>query len=356
MFESSSNNNTEKNEGFSSENLSKQLIEEFQNEQSDDVEKQKKSKIKIVSFLSVLALVCFGTYAWYNDKIAITFNNPENIPLVKAPKTAVRIKPEDPGGMHVANRDKSIYDTISSRKESQLPKVVRLLPKAEEPVAREIIIQEKASLDSFIENNVLETTETEPKIDHKNSEAKNISQDEIKIETKIVEEIVQDKINEIKIAKEAKTEEKVTSNKKEETINATATNNIKIDKVEIDKIVVKNSSKVEEKVKNKVRVVPVPKGTIGKAPSKKVRKGYRIQLGSYHSKADADKNWRRVKKKHSKLLNSLKKNVEKADLGLKGLFYRLQAGFFEKESKARKLCQKLKEARQGCFVVKGNSH
>ncbi len=53
---------------------------------------------------------------------------------------------------------------------------------------------------------------------------------------------------------------------------------------------------------------------------------FRIQLGSLNSASAAEAEWRRRKRRQRDLLEALRPRVQRADLGAKGVFYRLQAG------------------------------
>ena len=85
---------------------------------------------------------------------------------------------------------------------------------------------------------------------------------------------------------------------------------------------------------------------------KKSNNGVIVQLGSFRTEGDVEKNWQIIKKKHGSLLGELQLNTQKADLGDKGIFYRLRVGSLSNESDARTLCKKLIEQKYGCFVVK----
>ena len=50
-------------------------------------------------------------------------------------------------------------------------------------------------------------------------------------------------------------------------------------------------------------------------------------------------------------MNDIKPIIIKVDLGIKGVFYRLQAGPFYKKSEAVIFCNKLQKLKQACFVV-----
>jgi cell division protein FtsN len=76
-----------------------------------------------------------------------------------------------------------------------------------------------------------------------------------------------------------------------------------------------------------------------------------IQLGAYKSEADAKNDWARLQKKHVDALKGLSMRLEKADLGAKGVFYRLQAGT-PALARAKEICATLQSNKAACIVVK----
>ncbi len=65
----------------------------------------------------------------------------------------------------------------------------------------------------------------------------------------------------------------------------------------------------------------------------------------------AKKEWRRIAVANEDLLSKLKLDIRRADLGARGIFYRVQAGTLESESAARDVCKALLERKVTCFVV-----
>ena len=77
---------------------------------------------------------------------------------------------------------------------------------------------------------------------------------------------------------------------------------------------------------------------------------YRVQLAALKSEADANSAWKRLAAKYPDVLGSLAPHLEKADLGTKGIYYRVQAGPFTDKNAARDVCAKLKGLGQQCLV------
>ena len=77
-----------------------------------------------------------------------------------------------------------------------------------------------------------------------------------------------------------------------------------------------------------------------------------VQLGSVKSQAGASSQWGVFKRKYSDELQDVKYRVERADLGERGTFYRIQAGPMSGES-ATEICNSIKaQTPGGCLVVK----
>ena len=77
---------------------------------------------------------------------------------------------------------------------------------------------------------------------------------------------------------------------------------------------------------------------------------YRVQLAALKTEADANSAWKRLAAKYPDVLGSLAPHLEKADLGAKGIYYRVQAGPFTDKNAARDICTKLKAVGQQCLV------
>lgn len=79
---------------------------------------------------------------------------------------------------------------------------------------------------------------------------------------------------------------------------------------------------------------------------------YRIQLGAFRAQGDASKAWNDMLARHP-ILAPLDHRIEEADLGEKGVFFRLQAGSFKTRAEARAYCERLKAKRLDCLVAGG---
>ena len=240
-----------------------------------------------------IALAGFVALAWYAYHSGTQSINDEDLLVVEADTSPMKEKPLDPGGMKFPNQDKTVFETFGGA--TQLPpKVERVLPTPEEPMARN-----------------LDTSETKTWINDK------LKQPEEQVAQ--TEQVIGEPKKEIKEEKPA-----ADGNDKEENKPEITTH--------VAKPVQKPAPKKEEKI------------TVASGGSAK------IQLGAYGSENEARNAWGRISKKFPEL-KSTTVYVIKADLGSKGVFHRLRAGNVGGDADAKTLCNRLSAKGQACMVV-----
>ena len=77
-----------------------------------------------------------------------------------------------------------------------------------------------------------------------------------------------------------------------------------------------------------------------------------LQIGAYKSQTDANTAWTIYKSKHGALLSGYSPDVQQADLGEKGTWYRLRIAGFPSRDVASALCDRLKADGGTCFLGK----
>jgi cell division septation protein DedD len=83
-----------------------------------------------------------------------------------------------------------------------------------------------------------------------------------------------------------------------------------------------------------------------------VAKGFRLQLGAERTPEIAKQEWDRIKRQHSDLLGALAVSVDRADLGARGVFYRIHVGPIADQAQAERLCAQLRQRGVGCLIAK----
>jgi cell division septation protein DedD len=79
---------------------------------------------------------------------------------------------------------------------------------------------------------------------------------------------------------------------------------------------------------------------------------YFVQIASLKSEDVARKEWARMQRAHPDLLGDLELSVQSADLGDRGVFFRIRTGPFPNQATARDMCWQLKAAKLNCLVVR----
>ena len=80
--------------------------------------------------------------------------------------------------------------------------------------------------------------------------------------------------------------------------------------------------------------------------------GYRLQLGALTSEEAARSEWQKLQKQQPDILGKLSLTIARADLGAKGVYYRIQAGPIADAAAAAQQCAALKSRNVGCLLVK----
>jgi len=79
--------------------------------------------------------------------------------------------------------------------------------------------------------------------------------------------------------------------------------------------------------------------------------GWQVQLAASRAAAAAKAEGERLKQKHSDVLGTLAVSIMRADLGAKGVFYRIRLGPARDKDQARAICAQLAKRGQGCLVI-----
>ena len=100
------------------------------------------------------------------------------------------------------------------------------------------------------------------------------------------------------------------------------------------------------------QAVPLPSAPAESADGDTPLSGVGIQVASLRSEPAAGAMWKALTEAHPDLLGGLTRHIERADLGEKGVYYRLQAGSLASYSDAQELCAKLKDLNVGCLPLR----
>jgi hypothetical protein len=93
-----------------------------------------------------------------------------------------------------------------------------------------------------------------------------------------------------------------------------------------------------------LEINPVP------AETTDLKTTYRVQIASVKSEWEAKDEWKRLKRRYPVLLQQLNLSVARADLGEKGIFYRLLIGPFPGKAAANEFCLSAKKRKLACLI------
>ncbi len=291
-----------------------------------------------LKLMVVLVLLGGGAGAWnfFGDDLLQRFGGGDGgVPVIRAQTGPVKVRPENPGGLKVPDRDKLVYDRMQKsagedgQDKGRGPE--RLLPPPEQPLPRPAA---KKTAEKPVEKAPAPKPAPTPK-------------------TKPVAKVPT--VKDVKAAKRPVPPPPPAAPPSSSSGQAFKTAPAqKAETAEAPKQVAPKLQPVAKAPK------PAPVKSVPATPSPapapaQVSRGeaYLIQLAAARSSQGARTEWERLKTKHRDLLGNLGLTVTKADLGPgKGIFYRLRAGPLVSENAARALCQQLAQRKLGCLIIK----
>lgn len=87
------------------------------------------------------------------------------------------------------------------------------------------------------------------------------------------------------------------------------------------------------------------------APSFASSGRYVAQLAALQSEAGVEAAWRRYASRAPDLFARADMDVERADLGQRGVYYRIRAGYFADRENASRFCERIRQMGQDCIVA-----
>ena len=281
----------------------------------------------------VLGVVVAGGVGWYVFKGSggLQFT-PGTVGFVKADPTPYKIRPDSPGGMQVENQDKLVYDRVAK---GQAPnRVENLLPPAEEPKAPPMKPAEpKVEAPApAVEAPKVEAIAPEPAKPVEVAKAEPPKVEAPKVETPPP----------APKPEPAKEEAKPAAPQPDPLAAAVAAATGGRTSATGPIAVTPEKPAPAEKPAEAQTAAAVPAPAVSGG-------GFQIQLASVLSEEAAMAEWKRISGKNKDLLGALTPAVTKADLGDRGVFYRLRAGPLADKAAAVALCESLAAVNVGCL-------
>jgi cell division septation protein DedD len=262
------------------------------------------------ALLTVAAMAVFAGGLWFAyHQGARNATNPGSssgagVPLIRADERPTKVKPDQPGGMDVPDRDKLVFADKPTG-----PLVEKLLPPAEQPRPVPPAPPQPAPPIGAMLNPVPPGPASA---------------------TVFAGEDAAPKTAKPGAAPAAKPPAKPTTEQKMAAAPKPAT---------------------EQKPAVEPKPAATPKPAVAPTPTAQAG-GIRVQLGSLRSPEAARDEWTRLKQANSDVLGRLTAVAVRTDLGDKGIYYRIQAGPLVDAAAADHLCGELKKRNLGCALVR----
>ena len=304
---------------------------------TDDYYGRRKSRASGSRSLSVIVGVVLGVAiaagaGWYLLRGSGINSAMDEHGIVKADATPYKVRPNEPGGMQVENQDKLVYDRVA--KGSAPARVENLLPPAEEPKAP----PRKPKVEPPVE------AAPAPKVEAPVAEAPKPAPEPVK-------EPVKEAAKEVPKPAAPQVDPLAAAVAAAAPGRTAATGPISI--LPQTTLGPEAAKPAASQPAAQVAAVPTPAITApAPTPAGVSGPAYQIQLASVLSEDAAMAEWKRISGKNKEILGSYAPAVTKADLGERGVFYRLRAGPLADKAAADALCASLAAQNVGCIVVK----
>jgi cell division septation protein DedD len=276
-----------------------------------------RSGIAIVAALSVFAGVLWYGYHWGIEQLATT-----RLPVIVADTTPLKSRPESPGGIEVLNQDVAVLN--DSAPGPGKPQAERLLPPPETPQVAQAEAPQSLSV----------------------AEVENLLGPPLETAAGPIEDLVTPEQNQAPAAP------KIAAAILPETA--------------AEPVLPEPQVEIQSETQAEAPLAPEPPAALPVAPSvapsepaaqiaalPEAKAGdYVVQLAALRSMDSARPAWTQMQKSHLALLGDRELAIQQVDLGDRGIFYRVQAGFFADRAGASELCNALKARGQDCLVVK----
>ncbi|MHA1598250.1 MAG: SPOR domain-containing protein [Alphaproteobacteria bacterium] len=266
----------------------------------------------------VVLILGGGAGGWYYKDILLKNVDTDEFPTIRAVEGPIKMRPENPGGMQIPDRDKLVYDRMKG--DGDMPRLERLLPPAETPLAPPAPKPEP------------------PKVEAK--PAPKPQPEPIKVEAKPAPKPAP-KPQPVKVEAQPQPQPQPQPKPVAEPV-------VEAQPAPQPKTLPDTLAKVQAAAPKTATPKPRP------APQTDLSAlAYKVQLAAVRSEEQAIQEWRRLQKKNNDLLGSYSLSVVRADLGPeKGVYYRLRAGPIAGEDVAKALCQNLVERKVACLIVR----
>lgn len=271
----------------------------------------------IAGFAMLVALFAFVVAVWFafHESGPAASGSEGSIPIARAPAGPDRERPEEPGGMAVPDRDKSVFDTFKPQAAREHERVERLLPPPERPLPEPVPATppEPAQQDD---------SEMAPAPDEPST------------------------LPQVEIAERPEAAPPPSPEATEGEGEAAATGPVG------DAPPPPPARPERFAALSQPDPAPPAPAPVAPKPAATPQGDWMVQLAALREEEAARAAWERAKRDAGGLLDGLESTIVRADLGDKGVYYRLRTGDFDSRDAADAFCARLKAKGLGCLSAR----
>ncbi len=319
--------------------------------------------------VGLAALAGFIALAWYAYSSGSTTQDPASAELVRAESTPYKEVPKDPGGWQAPHRDKTIYEVIDTNAKKAPATAERLTAAPEEPMDVANTSTSESGTSTWMNAKLRNDGSDVPLTDAERQKAAQEEKPEAAAEPKKPEPAKPEVVSEAPVKTEPAKPE--THKPDAEAIaaavakgTAVSTEALKASPIEGGRLEGGGAAYANAGSSRSTPTPPSPlkgegvtaakaraeaKAALPKAAASIKGGNARVQLGAFRSEGEAAAHVKHLGSRVPGILSGKSTTVERADLGEKGVYYRLFGlGFSHEEASAA--CARIKAARLDCMV------
>lgn len=319
--------------------------------------------------LALAGVAAFGVivYSAYQSPKA-----PEDVPMITADNSPLREKPAEAGGMEVANRDSTIYSQLDDKSQRSVGGLERLVPPPEQPVAGPALNpatpgsmadpRRPDGSPALTSDEIRALQQQRHALREQGGDAGEVAVQQLSsAATNLPPGAAQGHLSTVP------TERLEPAAPVQQTASAPVVTNNSSSPLEEDQEAAQASAIPDVPAAPTAAAPVVQSAPVVLAPQETKREAVKapapvaarpvtgsatrmVQLGAVRTEEAAKAEWRRLQTKFRNQLGNLTVNVQKADLGARGIYWRIQGGPVS-EAESKSICDALKAAAQSCISV-----
>lgn len=293
----------------------------------------RRPRARLLPMWILLAAVIIVGVAWaVSERYFAASDGDGSVPVITAEEMPVKVRPEEPGGVEVPDRDKYVYKSLIDEE----PEAEQLLPAPEEPMDRPPAETPGAKMATDVEA----ATEEAPDP---------VRPDELDVATseppEAGEQDQDDMVAEGPDMAKDMAADPPPAEQPQQLLDSAQPETEMLDAAETA------APEPAPAPEPEPEPAPAPEPEAKPTPAVAPGSGFMVQVGASQNEAAAETALTRLADKHPGIMGPLSAIVVRADLGDKGIWYRMRIGPFAARSEANEVCGQLKAVDAGCFIV-----